>query len=763
MKTYLYAIGLCCILLAGASCSDPLEQEGKPAANESNLVISRTPFQIGGMSATLPGEDDLVSMKAYLFEDSLLQQVYEPVTVSEETYRLPLDRRSGTLYIVANESVSPEKGMTEQEWLQTTVTAEKQQAANFFTGKVNLSDYAPGATSIPLKLTRGVARFDLRIRVASQTAVVKQLEIKQVAQQGYLFPNETGESPEGAGKADYSLCSPDAPLKKDTPGLLYVYEQVNPDLRLRLEAEIDGQSYSFEEPLPEIIRRNTVYGVVLKKDMLDIKAQLTVEAWGEGGEAGLYPDLESRLRIDVAASELPEGVTVSAGKDGLRLPYEQTEMVLAIRCDDELELLPVDPSSAVTAEPVVQDGEFNGTQRFRIRKPLYPPGQPAVETALYFRRKGMLHTYPEDAISLQLEENGSLLSGKIDFAINRYAFDFEQYIDNELGVFTLPTGKELVAEYETGEDPWIKIAPIDGRPDSYRVLAGWKPNDPTANGRKQAAKLVIRNRADGSKREEYTVSRRNYGLPVTWFHGIWWCKYNARGDSRSFSDQILSSDDPARQAGQTLFQYLETCAPEDFLRLWNWSYQGESGEGLQTVEQNGKAMLDKYNHQVSTHINRLPAESLSPEGYELPSMDDYNRLFDATDYIWVMWNGTHTLRNPWEGHSQVKRIQKRRNNIPLGSLVLNDLIYIEMSSPDFPEHEPIVWYGPASQWNESDGIYHNGHYNNILFGVHSPEGSGWFIAGGINGLYLHKNAGSARDTRILRFRKSPVEYIYGLP
>lgn len=72
----------------------------------------------------------------------------------------------------------------------------------------------------------------------------------------------------------------------------------------------------------------------------------------------------------------------------------------------------------------------------------------------------------------------------------------------------------------------------------------------------------------------------------------------------------------------------------------------------------------------------------------------------------------------------------------------------------------VVWYGPGAQWNTSDGIRHNGHHNNILFGVHSPQGQGWFIAGGMENLYLHKNGAGNNDTRILRFKKSDVEYIY---
>ena len=142
-------------------------------------------------------------------------------------------------------------------------------------------------------------------------------------------------------------------------------------------------------------------------------------------------------------------------------------------------------------------------------------------------------------------------------------------------------------------------------------------------------------------------------------------------------------------------------------------------------------------------------------------MEEFNRVFDATDYIVVSWNGTHTLVNPWNGHATVKRQRAFRNDISVGTVDLGDVISIAMWSPDYPEHEPIVWYGVSAQWN-AEGILHAGHYNNILFGVYSPEGSGWYVQGSLGGgLYMVKNGAGTKDTRVLRFKKSPVEYVYG--
>ena len=467
--------------------------------------------------------------------------------------------------------------------------------------------------------------------------------------------------------------------------------------------------------------------------------------------------------------QLPEGVlfdienritaTVTDSGTKLILPHNLTDFLLVLDCDDELELLPPD-NDDLTIEPLGSVRETYAVNLFRIQKPLFAPGVPTRTVELKFRRKGLNNVYPEDRILVTLSANPVDLEGEISFDTKSYSFDFDRYVDNELGRFTVPSDKKLTVEFEAGEDPWLKLAPSDEESHTLRVLGGWKPNDPTADGRIQRATLVICNAADGSEREEYQISRRNYGLPVTWFHGVWWCKYNARGNSKSFDDQILCASDPAVAAGKSVLDYLRDCTPEEFYDLWGWAYQGDSGIGLRVVEQNGTVVMEGFSSSVSAHINKLPADALAPDGYELPSMEEFNRMFDATDYVWLMWSGSHLLRNPWEGHSKVIREQRRRNDLSVGTVQTPDLIYIGMSSPDFPDFEPVTWYGPGAQWN-ADGIKHANHYNNILFAVHSPEGTGWYMAGNISALYLQKNGAGNKDTRILRFKKSPVEYIYG--
>lgn len=748
------------------SCDDQRD-DGIRLENADRIICAEVSHFFSDDYMEDNNENDIENISAYLFDEGRFVKEYAGVKRSEYKYEFPLDAMNGNLYIVANASllpdfISPESGLGEEEWAETIISSENGHAEMAYTGVVSLKKYSTSANLIPVSLKRVAARFDLKISVAGK-AEVYDITFKNIQKNAYLFPKSEIVSPENAPVTNIQFI-PEQPYDDDRKGILYVYEQYNTDLKVELNALIDGKEYSLETYLPERISRNTVYSITLRKDVLDKDVQLTIEEWKDGEDTALKPGIDDRLTIDSSLSELPDNVTVADNGTMLILPHLETDFMIAVKSDSELEVLPVTDFS-LTVEPVALEELKNkaasslaGINMFRVRKKLYSPNMKTVDLKVRFHRKGLSNSYPEDNIHIRMTGNPTTCEGILEFGTDTYSHDFNRYIDNEFGIFTLPPEKEMTVEFKDGEDHWIKIDNEIGS-NVYRVLGGWRPNDPTANGRKQSATLVIKNKADDSDREEYTVVRRNYGLPVTWLHGVWWCKYNAVKNSRDFEDQILSSSDPAMLSGMSVFQYLTSCTPEDFFNLWGWAYQGDSGRGMKVIEMDSVVVLDGFTREEKVHINKLPPETLSPDGYELPSMEEFNRLFDATDYIWMMYNGTHTLRNPWNGYSKVKRQQLRKNDIQIGSVTISNIIYIALSSPDFPEHEPLVWYGPAAQWNDA-GILHSGHYNNILFGVYSPTGEGWYMNGGMSNLYMMKNGASSYDTRILRFKKSDVEYIY---
>ena len=758
MKIEIRAL-LAAIVISGmglTACSKP--EPGPEPNPEPTPVTSFVSVQL--LDYATAGEDHSDGdspneLHACLFEDGRMTQVYDNPIPGTDGYGFRVDRDAGTLYVLTHATDISDlndlcnRGVSEQEWLSMTAGTKEGLPIKFYSGKTVLS----GTTGNAVQLSRGFARFDLRIRTVGETEI-ESLSLEGISLHTGLFPDGEIASTD---RGNITLF-PETPYTKDTPGIAYLYEQKNLESILRVEAIVHGKPYELEAKLPQNIERNHIYIVTIAKEEADQDAQLSVEPW-EKEDTDLYPDWDTPIVVDIDKSVLPSGTTIADNGREITLPHTNADFLLALDCNDELEIFPL-ADDLLTIEPLSSTAAAEELNLFRVQKPLFAPGTPADKIELRFRRKGLSDSYPEDRIVVHLSANPVQIEGLLSFDTKSYVCDFNRYIDNELGRFILPAGTELLVEFAADEDPWIKLMPLDGQNGVVRVVGGWRPNDPTANGRTQSATLVLRQTGDESTREEYRISRRNYGLPVTWFHGVWWCKYNARGNSRSFDDQILSASDPAVAAQKSVLDYLRDCTAEEFYDLWGWAYQGDSGIGMRVVEENGTLVMDGFSTNVSSHINKLPANALAPEGYELPSMEEFNRVFDATDYIWMMWSGSHKLRTPWEDHSMVKREQRRRNDLTVGSVQATDLLYVGMWSPDFPNHEPITWYGPGAQWN-ADGIKHTGHYNNILFGVHSPEGSGWYIAGNMSALYMQKNGAGNRDTRILRFKKSPVEYIYG--
>lgn len=762
IKKYIQFFGILSALLFTTSCGENIPKE-EPGGGEGNITPVRTitthisEFQIEGEGASLPGEGNINELQACVFENGVMTEIYTQFTQKDNQYVLQTNKRTGHLYILANTANQlnlqelKAQDITEEKWQEVTIghTDENIHAPEFFSGMLDLGK--SDEDILHMHLERGIARFDLSIRSTSSIKVKKVL-FKNITQHTFLFSQNPVSIPAGTTVKDRLVEFPQW-LESNTQGIFYAYEQAGDNLMASLEIVKNGKEMILETGLPSALKRNTVYTLEITTDSATGEAKLNVIEWENGGDHALASDM-SNLKVNIKESVFPENIIVNEEKTQVTLPYTATNITLAIDCDDELEFIP--ENMPITIESLGGTSpETIGKNVFRIQKEKWRPGVAGQELKLRFHRKGLNHNYAEDYLTLVLPENPIKLEGLIQFH-DGYEFDFERYIDNELGIITLPESKRLTVEYESGEGQWIKLEERSETPNSFRIIGGWKPNDPTANGRKQKARLVICN-TDGTDREEYTVVRRNWGLPVTYLNGIWWCKYNAMGDSKDFNDQILSSNDPAAKAGKSLFDYLRDCTSEEFFNLWKWQYQGKTTQGLEVIDDEGVVKLKGYGPS-SVHINRLDAKAMAPDGYELPSMENFERVLNSTSgTIWLMWDGSHTTS--WNGGANMQRRQRRRNDITVGTVALSDLIYIQMYNNAEQQYEPLVWYGSGAQWDDN-GIKHV-HYNAMLWATYSPEnGQGWFFTGAMNAYHPSKNGAGSNDTRLLRFKKSDVEYIY---
>lgn len=743
-------IGLLLILLGMVSCAEHLEDMSQ---GDTSLLKVRGVFSDFASVGSAAGAGEGVSeMKACLFQNGLLTKVYKDLQTTDNLeYSLGVNRLSGTLYMLADteqlidwNNLQPQS-VTEEEWLQMTASSENGQPHPFWTGKVSLDSLTSGKQTLSVNMKRGVARFDLLVR---GTAIsVHRLTLKNVRQQGYLFEQNAVSSPKDVTSDDW-VCEFAAPLQKDSVGVAYVYEQKNPELMVSVDVSIAGRSYTLEEYLMEDVKRNTVYTLTVRKELLTEELRLEIEEWNKEGDIALTPDLNSAIHFDVESLVLPEGVSVNAGRDVMTLPASALDFELQIDCDNELEWIN-DPSLPFVVEPV--GTTWQDANRFRLRKPLLPPGYPEEEALVRFRRKGLQGVYDEDSLKIVLLANPIQLEGELVFGKDDYLCDFARYVDNELGRMTLPEGYELLARFQN-EDAWIKVEQVSARSNTYRVVGGWRPNDPKADGREQMATLVVRRISDGNETESYQIKRRNYGLPVTKMNGVWWCKYNAIGNSRSFDDQILVPQDPAAKAGKTVLEYLNTCTSDEYMRLWNRSaYIGDTGIGMEAVAEGGTVKLSGWKNP-SVNMGQLDAKALAPDGYEMPAIEYYDRIFNGG---WGMrfdqTNGYYTVQSPWEGRAHVYTLSGSRTDLFVGDVQLPELFHAEVyNKTNGVKDECVTFYGPGAQWG-SGGVNHN----KIVIACYSPENNGWFHAPGLRRQFIGKE-----NSRIIRFIKSPVEYIY---
>lgn len=743
-------IGLLLILLGMVSCAEHLEDMSQ---GDTSLLKVRGVFSDFASAGAAAGAGEGVSeMKACLFQNGLLTKVYKDLQTTDNLeYSLGVNRLSGTLYMLADteqlidwNNLQPQS-VTEEEWLQMAASSENGQPHPFWTGKVSLDSLASGKQTLSVNMKRGVARFDLLVR---GTAIsVHRLTLKNVRQQGYLFEQNAVSSPKDVTSDDW-VCEFAAPLQKDSVGVAYVYEQKNPELMVSVDVSIAGRSYTLEEYLMEDVKRNTVYTLTVRKELLTEELRLEIEEWNKEGDIALTPDLNSAIHFDVESLVLPEGVSVNAGRDVMTLPASALDFELQIDCDNELEWIN-DPSLPFVVEPV--GTTWQDANRFRLRKPLLPPGYPEEEALVRFRRKGLQGVYDEDSLKIVLLANPIQLEGELVFGKDDYLCDFARYVDNELGRMTLPEGYELLARFQN-EDAWIKVEQVSARSNTYRVVGGWRPNDPKADGREQMATLVVRRISDGNETESYQIKRRNYGLPVTKMNGVWWCKYNAIGNSRSFDDQILVPQDPAAKAGKTVLEYLNTCTSDEYMRLWNRSaYIGDTGIGMEAVAEGGAVKLSGWKNP-SVNMGQLDAKALAPDGYEMPAIEYYDRIFNGG---WGMrfdrTDGYYTVQSPWEGRAHVYTLSGSRTDLFVGDVQLPELFHAEVyNKTNGVKDECVTFYGPGAQWG-SGGVNHN----KIVIACYSPENNGWFHAPG-----LRRQSIGKENSRIIRFIKSPVEYIY---
>ena len=391
--------------------------------------------------------------------------------------------------------------------------------------------------------------------------------------------------------------------------------------------------------------------------------------------------------------------------------------------------------------------------KFIVTTSLNPIGHAEKQTALWVRYKMLEQSY-EDKINITLQPNDIQMEGSLSFDTQRIC-DYAKYLDGELAQFTLTGGKQIQTE-----GAWLKAEVNEQHPEQVRLLAGWKPNDPEADGRVQEGKLKILS-ADGDVLEEYTIRRRNYGLPVVNVDGTWWCKYNMRGNVKNFDDQISIQEDPAKDV--SLFDYLSTCTDEEWLAVWGDVYQGNNPNGLPLRHNGTSFYYEGFDPDNTVQIGDLPVTEMAPDGYQLPGEAEFSqfKMDHATSSTNI--NFGHGATNGYwtQARKRLNIKNHERTNLMFGDVSYGPVHHhsIKIETENSTE---LILFGPGAQ-NNTQGSNMFSPLS-IIFAGHFEGGFTWTMEGystaSGKGNWFKTNTFYPRYTRVIRCIKSPVEYIY---
>lgn len=689
---------------------------------------------------TTESETNIHTLDAYHFENGILSESFNSLQIDEKgVCRLDIKQKNGMLYFLANDAnITSRANLTNnvttlEEFLQLTATADEMTSKSLLmSGHTELDGEN---TSLSVSLKRAVARIDLES--AFQDAEVNSITIRDIALTGLV--NEGGDKSvlTNIEKTDLTKDFGEQPFKNKKESLYYLPEQTANGHAVEILMAVNGGWHRLKTTLPPL-KRNTVYTLKVYGNGANLNVEVLTDNWenGDSSESGLT----LKGLVDKENSQLSEGVTVNERGDTVFVPSWNSNFQLTLAAESGAQVSVLGEVEGVTVTPASQSRSLSPVAEFNVSSRQKMPGSKSEYMYLDIYNDQI----QTGRVVLVFTPNPVQMSGLIEFDQNGEC-NFNRYVDGELASLILPEGKTATLKFAEEEAHWMKLAP-EGN-NTYRLLGGWKPNDPKADGREQAGELIIADE-DGSHPETYTIRRLNWGLPVVNINGTWWCKYNLRGNVKNFNDQILINSDPAKDS--SLADYLTSCSDNEFLHILGDQYQAGNPDGLKLTHNGASFYYEGYKSQTD-NFGTLAPTVMAPDGYQIPDFDDYRFFTGGTNYNLKYFN-PGSFNNGLGQRLNFKVVER--------NATFQGLQYGPITFYDF-EYEGNHWTlcGLGHQWDAANiskmmillATYGNGGSTWLMEGYSHSDGRGnWFKYAGNN----------ASKTRTIRCVKTPVEYIY---
>lgn len=687
----------------------------------------------GGLSS------EIDNISAFRFEDNILKEVISNISINEEGVAdINMASTRGNLYFLANAARIIEDNnfqvdnTSEEDFLSIKSDMEGMNHRGItMTGKADLTGNDDNNLTVAIR--HSVARIDLESY--SVDANVHSVRIKNVASQGYVFEQE-GKVEDIFDKEDVFKDFGDTSFSNKKETIDYLPEQYDKRFQVEVLITVNGAWKRLRAELPEILR-NKVYTLKIYGSGADFAISVDTGDW-EYGTGSETEDVYKGI-VDIDNSILSDAVYVNKNRDSVFVESWDNSFTLAILSEEGADCRIDGNVDKVDMEFISSRSLVTNSRKLNVRSKLKMPGVAEQYAYINVYKNDVLR----DRVVLVFKANPVKLEGHLNFDENAMC-DFARYIDGEVAVITLPEGKNISLSFADDSPEWMKLE--ENGNNRFRLLAGWKPNDPDADGRIQTAQITI---SDGSNQhiETYTVKRQNWGLPVVNINGTWWCKYNLRGNVKNFTDQILVSNEPA---GGNLADYMSSCSDAEFLNVIGDQYQAGNQEGLSIVHNGEGFVYENYNTK-SDNFGTLSPTFMAPDGYEIPDYDDF-RFFNWGNNSNLGYHNPGAFNNGLGQRLNFKVVERNASFLgnEYGPITFYDFEY---------EGEHLLLCGLGHQWNETSIAKMS-----ILFATFGNKSNTWSIEGYSqsdgSGNWFKYSANNQNKTRTIRCVKTPVEYIY---
>ncbi len=644
------------------------------------------------------------------FDSSMLKKVEENVEITDRKITLDLDgSNQGVVYII-NKQTSELSGL---ELIVDTTTIQQINELEFTHSYENL-DYTPqqiisqklsvAQTAInPQSITPDLSTATIN------TLVLEQMQVHKISLRGtilttYLPFGDVPNSTTTEKTLTHTFSTPATEgLYSDIFRLFAHQHTESMDVELIVTLP-NGTKSTMYTSLPMQIIGGQTYTILIDSHGASLSVDLNTEEWDEGQTDTNMDALESVV-VDKSATTLPSGVTLSEFGDKIYAQYTGASFNLSLTNHPLV-------TSIKTSGDITLTENSSNQYSLTVHK-AEPNGlKPSISVIYVTRTVG--NTQYTDQIEIHRETNPILITGAITQYYNQGNFVATDYLDAEIASITLPVGYTI----EVPETNWTQHTTTTS--GQTIITAGFRPNDTNANGQNEECTVKIT--SPKGEVDSYTLSRQRLSLPVIWFNGRYWTKFNMRGNPESYTDQIQLND--RLNQIEDLYTYLKDCPADDVIEITGGVYVKSSNTPLVYTkrEDSDRYQYSGYLDVFSTdHIAEQEAGHSCPNGFSRPTSEELKTIIydqatfgGSLTFEAIAGEITHSTITTQVGSYKVNITAYRNNRFEYqGGIGSHQTL--KLTSTGFTDQ--FIIPGLGTQNSTTDG----GHLPNYcLYGIYAP-------------------------------------------